>query len=429
MQDATNHQQPSSQGGVPSAHTTDLGQAFCPLCPSHIANPYTFYARARQEEPVFFSPFLNAWVVTRYEDVITALKDHRRFAMAMQQMGLEKFTPQVLALFSTNPLLQTPNLTVVDPPEHTRLRGCLTKALSVQRIARLEPHIRSIADQLIDHILSWGRMDFLKDVAVPYPFQVIGSLLNVPEADMEQIQHWSEDYVTLQYAAPPADQQLLYAQHVLSFMEYVQALAEERRREPQDDLISDLFQATEAGLLALSPLEVAGLLATLILAGFETMVNFLANCLYHLLAERNQWEVMVADPSCIPQIVEESLRFDPPGLATMRVTTEAVVLGGKSIPQGAKVQVVHASASHDEALFPDPETFQPSREQPTRHLAFGHGIHFCIGAPLARLESRVLLEQLCQRLPSLRLVPGQDVSYTPNLIFHGLKQVLVEWDV
>ena len=235
--------------------------------------------------------------------------------------------------------------------------------------------------------------------------------------------------MTLLYAAPPADEQLPYARNGVALLDYIYELAQQRSRDPQDDLISDLSRAAEAGEVPLSPLEIAGLLHILLLAGFETTVKFIGNCMYHLLSPREHWEALVANPESIPQVVEEALRFDTPVLTTLRVAREEVILGGKTLPQGTRVQVVLTSANHDEEKFPDAETFCPALEQPNRHLAFGYGVHFCIGSPLARLEGRVALEQLSQRLPSLRLVPGQDIGYTPNLVLHGLKQLLVEWDL
>jgi cytochrome P450/ubiquinone/menaquinone biosynthesis C-methylase UbiE len=405
-----------------------LDQEYSPLSPAHIAHPYAFYATARKTDPVFFSTFLNAWVLTRYEDVITVLRDHQRFAIAIDQTGAQKLTPQVLGLLGANPLFRAPKLVSIDPPEHTRLRSSLTRALSAQRIASLEPSIRAIADRLIGQMMPQGKGDFLEQFASPYPIQVIGSLLNVPQADMGQIQRWSEDMMTLLYAAPPASEQLPYAQHAVALLDYIYAMAEQRRKDPQDDLISDLLRAVEAGEAPLTPLEVASLLHILLLAGFETTVKFLGNCLFRLLSERQHWEALLTNPGSIPQVVEEALRFDSPVLTTLRIAREEAIIGGKTIQEGARVQVVLASANHDETKFSDPETFHGAQEPHNRHLTFGYGVHFCIGSPLARLEGRVALEQLSRRLPSLRLASGQDGGYTPNLVLHGLRQLLVEWD-
>jgi cytochrome P450 len=165
---------PEDQSRLSEGNLTHLDQAFAPLSPAHIANPYAFYAAARQAEPVFFSSFLNAWVVTRYEDVITVLKDHQRFAIAIDQTGREKMTLEALTLLGSSPLMRTPNIVSIDPPEHTRLRSSLTRALSAQRIARLEPSLRAIADRLIDQMVPQGRGDFLEQFAPPIPSRSLG---------------------------------------------------------------------------------------------------------------------------------------------------------------------------------------------------------------------------------------------------------------
>ena len=170
------------------------------------------------------------------------------------------------------------------------------------------------------------------------------------------------------------------------------------------------------------------MLQILIVAGFETTIRLLGNCLHSLLAERRHWRTIVDDPARIPAVVEEALRFDGPLLGTMRRATEDVELAGCTIPSGALVQVLMSSADHDEAVFPNADAFDPDRTAPAGHLAFGLGVHFCIGAPLARLETRVALEQLSRRLPSLRLAPGRRVSYRPNLLVRGLEELRVEWD-
>ena len=427
MPEDTTHQSTPPEK-TPHSGTSTLGQTYLPLSPSHIANPYAFYAHARQEEPVFFSPYVNAWIITRYEDALTVLKDHQRFAAALADSGVEKLTPEVLRLLGSKPLMQAPLIVMLDPPDHTRLRKSLAKAFSAQRIASLEPKIRTLANRLIDHVASSGHMDFVEDFALSFPIAVSGGLLNVAEEDMRQIQRGSGDLLTLMYAAPPAEEQLALAQNACLLLDFMYDLAQERQRTPKDDIVSDLYRAVETGEAPFSSLEVAGLLYVLLLAGFETTSKFLGKMLLHVLRERSLWETIVANQSLIPQVIEEALRFDPSVLTTLRVAREDVVIGGKTIEKGQRVQVVLASANHDEAIFPNPDRFHHAHERASRHIAFGYGIHFCIGSPLARLESRIALEQLSQRLPSLRLVAGQDIIYMSHLTVHSLKHLLVEWD-
>lgn len=399
---------------------------YVPLSEAHIANPYRMYRRIRQEEPVFYSPITHTWVVSRYEDVLSIFKDHQHFSIGVMQIGANIFTPEVTQLMSSRPFARAANIMDTDPPEHTRLRGPITRVMSAQRMTSLEPRIRQFADQLIDQFSS--PMDFVEQFGRKFPILVMASLLNVPLEDVPQLRAWADDIVTLSFSQPPAEQQLALAQSFVAFERYTYDLVEQRRKAPQDDLASDLLQAVDAGQVPLSPLEAARMIFVLFGAGFETTIQFLGNCLFSLLSDRAYWQDIHEHPQHIPAIIEEALRFNAPSLCTFRVTTQDVELGGKTIPRGSVVQVLMAAADYDETVFAHPESFDPQREKLNRHLAFGYGVHFCIGAPLARLETRVALEQLSQRIPSLRLVPGQSPSYPPNLLMHGIQRLLIEWD-
>jgi cytochrome P450 len=250
----------------------------------------------------------------------------------------------------------------------------------------------------------------------------------VPEADFPKLLDWSDQHLALVYGEVPPSEQIRHAEVTIALHQYIFDMAERRRLAPGDDLISDLYRSVEAGQALLSAEEVACLLFVVLLAGFETTIKLLGNCLRALLVERRHWQAVVDDPARIPTVVEEALRFDGPALCTFRTAREDVDLDGTPIPAGSRVQVLMASANRDEATFPDGESFDPSREHPAGHLAFGFGVHFCIGAPLARLETRVALEQLARRLPSLRLVPDQQFKHKANLILRGPQRLLVEWD-
>ena len=404
-----------------------IGDAYAPYSPEHMADPYAITARARIEEPVFYSPALGAWVVTRYEDVLAVLRDHRRFGIAVLRARETRYTDETRAILAASPILAT-SLVQMDPPEHTRMRGSITQALSAQRIAGLEPRIRELCDGLIDRFEGERRADFLARFAHPFPIMVIGSLLDVPEADFAALERWSDDLVRLLGGEVPPDEQAECARGYVAVNRYVFDLAERRRQAPGHDLASALIGAVEAGEAPLSSEEVGSLLRILLVAGFETTIKLMGTCLLHLLAERERWLGIVENPTRIPAVVEETLRFDGPLLGTMRQTREPVELGGKAIPAGAMVWASNSSANHDEAVFSEAGRYDATRERTAGHLAFGQGVHFCIGAPLARLEMRVALERLSARLPSLRLVPGQRLEYPPNIILRGLRELLVEWD-
>jgi cytochrome P450 len=403
----------------------DLGEDYVPLDPAHTADPHAFYARARREAPVFFSPAINAWVVSRYEDVVAVVMDHRRFAQAIARAGLER-SPGVKA--ARDKPLFAKSLGSVDPPKHTRLRGSVSRALSARRIAQVEPRIRALTDELIDQFEPRGQADFMARFAHPFPVIVIGSLFDLPEADFRLIQQWGDDISALVGGRLSPDDQARCAQSIVALQGYALDLAERRRQEPRDDLASDLITSVDAGQAQLSSDEVAAMLQVLLLGAIPNTRRFLGNCLHRLLAEYRHWQAIVDDPGRIPALVEEALRMDGPTLTSFRTTTEEVELGGKTIPKGALVQVLWASANRDESVFTDPETFDPGRARSVGHLQFGHGVHYCVGAPLARLEMRIALEQLSARMPSLHLVQGQPVTYTGNLFARGPEQLLVAWD-
>ncbi|TMC22315.1 MAG: cytochrome P450 [Chloroflexi bacterium] len=403
----------------------DLGQAFAPLSPAYSANPYDFYKQAHEQESVFFSELYNMWMVTRYEDVTTILKDSRRFAIVDFNPWEKHYTPEVHALMNTSRLV--PSIVVVDPPEHTRLRICLNKAFSPQSMSGLEPSIRSIADQLINEFVDKGQVDIQAQFARPYSAQVMGSLANFALDELEQLQAWSSEMATFLLGGASAQEQISLAQATVAIHNYFYRVTEQNWTMPGDDLVGNMIKEAQAQPEPLSIAEAASLLYTLIIAGLHTTPTFLGNCFYQLLHERTRWLTIVDDPESIPTIAEEIMRLDPPGLGVLRRTTETVVVGGKTIPAGAILHLLVAAANHDPACFHDPEAFRPERENASRQLGFGYGVHYCTGAPLARLVVRVALEQFSQRLPSLRLTPDQQFCYVASLNFHGFSQLSLEW--
>jgi cytochrome P450 len=403
-----------------------VAEDYDPFGKAHLADPHAFWTRARRERPVFHSDEIGAWVVSRYDDALAVLKDHRRFGIAIYRARTSSLTPETLAILATNPVTAR-SLIEIDPPGHTRLRGAITRALSAQRVAAMEPRIRALAGALIDEFAPLGRADLQAAFADRLPVMVIGCLIDVPEADLPQLLRWAWDRVALLFGEVPPDAQPALARGSIALTRYIQDLALSRQENPGDDLASDLMRAVAAGEAPLDAQEAAAMLRTLYFAGFETTVRLLGACVLRLLADRRRWQALLDDPGSIPAVVEESLRMDGSVMATVRVARETVELGGATIPEGALVHVVLCSADRDEAAFTDAASFHPGRDRTVGHLAFGFGVHFCVGAPLARLQMRVALEELVRRLPALRLVAGQDFRYAPSLLLRGPQQVLVEW--
>jgi len=412
---------------------SSIADDFNPLSASQMANPYPFYTRARKEEPIFFSPLANAWVVTRYDNVIAILKDHTRFSMLVAAEPAVKYTPETLRVLSGAIGPGVANLGNTDPPEHTRIRNSVSEAFTPRGVAKLESRMRAFANQLIDQFIGDGEAEIIDQLAYPYPTMVIGCLLGVPEADMEQTGAWVKDVAAFTFTNLPSEQQTEGARSVVAFQQYMRNLIEQRRADPQDDLVSDAITAINAGQVISNVDELVQTFCALLTAGIPTTANVISSCLYYLLSAPEHWQALVHDPTLIPSVIEEILRLDGPARGFFRVATQDVTLGEVALPKGSRVLTLISSANHDDAYFQDPELFNPCRKNPGHHLGFGHGVHFCIGAALARLDIRVALEQFCQRLPHLRLKSEQEIHYVSNFgkrgEKRGLKELYVQWDV
>jgi cytochrome P450 len=402
-----------------------VSTAFRPLSSEQCDDPYSMYARARQEDPVFFSPELQMWVVTRYDDVAHILKDAQRFSSTGMFQSMLQYAPEALELL--NSYFSVSQIISVDPPEHTRLRDSVNKVFTPRRIALLEPRMRQLAHELIDRFADTGRTELVKNFNAELPLRVVLELFGIPSADTQRIGQRYDDTVLMLFGQLSREQQAANAQSGRELFQYFGDLITERQAHPQDDVISDLCAAASHGEAKLSFAEILQLLFTIIGAAQETTPNLLSTCVYRLLAERHHWQAIVANPGLIPLVLEEALRRDAPTRALFRTATQQVELGGVAIPQGARLYLLLASANHDEARFGTPAVFNPGREDSARHLALGHGIHYCIGASMLRLETKVALEVLSSRLPSLRLGPGQRLGYIPNLVGPKFKELWVEW--
>lgn len=406
-----------------------IGQEFNPLVEPQLSHPYPFFARARKEEPVFFSSLLNMWVVTRYDDVKAILKDPECFSSSGAVEAAVRYTPEVRDILRTGIPFASLQRGEADPTEHMRVRSSVNKAFTPRRVASLKPRVYQFGNQLIDQFAADGQADLVKQFSSPHPLMVIFSMMGVPEEAMGEARGWVKSFLQLFFGNASPEQQVEYAHNVVAFQRYLCTIIEQRRHDPQEDLISDLVQSVDTGRTGIFLPEMIQILCGLVIAGLDTTTNLLSSCLFQLLTERKYWQAIQAHPELIPTIVEESLRFDGPSRGVFRTATRDVVVGGVTIPGGAKIYGQLNSSNHDEEHFNQPELFDPYRENVNQHIAFGYGPRFCLGAPLVRLEATVSLELLCTRLPSLRLVPDQAKIYTPNLVLRDLQQLLVEWDV
>jgi cytochrome P450 len=404
--------------------------AFDPLSPEQLADPYPVYTRAREQAPVFYSEAHGVWVVTRYEDVAAVLKDHNTFSSANAVSSTVGERPQQVkdVLATGYPL--SPTLTDSDEPVHGRLRGLVNRAFTHQRVAALEPFLLQTANNLIDAVASDGHADLIEQFGWPFPLAAIAEILGVPQTDLPDLHRWSYDWLCLQQAADePVEDQVRYARSVVAMQHYFMEALEERTGNPRNDLMSALLSAHHEGEEPLSMVEAMRVPMNLVIAGHVTVTRAIGNAIVLLLDHPDQLELMLQEPDNVPGSVEEILRLESPAQGLFRTATRDATVGGVDIPEGARLMVHYGSANRDEDVFENAAEMNVCRAHLARHVAFGRGIHVCVGAPLARLELRLTLPLLFRRLPNLRL-RGERPTQRDTIFFaRGFKHVHVEWDV
>jgi cytochrome P450 len=386
--------------------TKALSERFDPFHDSYLADPYPFFAQAREATPVFYSPDLQYWVVTRYHDIRFIFQTPKLFSATNVLDPIQPVCPhagQVLREGGFRPLPTLPN---TDPPAHTRARRLANVAFTPRRVAAMESFVRELTVRFIEERMLSGQADLVRDLAWELPALVIFRVLGVLDEDVARVKAGSKSRVLVLFGRPTEEQQIQLAQGLTAFWRYAEELVAHRAREPQDDFTSDLILARDGDVPALSLQEVTTIVLILLVAGHETTTNLLGNAFRRLLTERHAWEEICRNPSLIPNAIEEVLRFDSSIVTWRRKTTQAVEIGGVSVPAGANLLLLLGAANRDPTVFPGPDRFDIHRQNAKEHLSFGHGPHFCLGAPLGRLEARVVLEELSARLPSLRLMPG-----------------------
>ncbi len=391
--------------------------------PEFKADPYPFFARLREEAPVCrvaLAGGQSAWLLTRYDDVAAALKDERLAKDRSKALTADQAARQPWVPRTFRPLMR--NMLDLDPPDHTRLRGLVHKAFAPRLVERMRERVESLAEELLDAAARRGRMDLIRDYALPVPTTIIAEMLGVPARDRGRFHRWSKVIVA---ADPSGPAMWKAAPSVLFFLRYIRRLVRARRADPRDDLVSSLVAAEEAGD-RLDEDELASMIFLLLIAGHETTVNLIGNGSLALMRHPGQMERLRAGPSGMKTAVEELLRYESPVvIATERFAREDVAIGGVTIPRGEMVYAVLASANRDALQFPDPDTLDLARE-PNRHLAFGLGIHYCLGAPLARLEGEVAIAALLRRAPRLRLaVAPEALRWRRGLVLRGLEALPV----
>ncbi|MEX1254636.1 MAG: cytochrome P450 [Dehalococcoidia bacterium] len=396
-----------------------------PFVPETRANPYPVYRQLREQDPVHRSEVMDGWVLTRYEDVVSTLKhprmsaDRRRARNRLAQQISEQMQQR-------GPLGTAQTMLTADPPEHTRLRGLVSKAFTMRAVDAMRSRIQQIVDEILDGLEAKGGMDIIWDLGYPLPVIVIAELLGVPPERRDDFKRWSDDIVATlggPMVAPEVAERGM--QSALEMAEFFHVVIDERRREPKDDLLSALIAAEERGEV-LSEEELLATCILLLAAGNETTTNLIGNGTLALLRNPEQLTLLQNDLSLVDSAVEELLRYDGPVQGTARVALENVEIGGQAIEEGQLVMTLLGAANHDPAVFTNPDELDITR-QDNRHVAFGYGIHFCLGAPLARMEGQIAFRSLLQRFRSLRLA-SDDVEWGGSFILRGLKTLPITFE-
>jgi cytochrome P450 len=401
-----------------------VAHGFDPLAEAFLTDPFPQLAALRSEGPVFYHPDYDLYFLTRYDDIEQVLLDRDTFAAANASSPV--FAPCPAAAKVLSSVKRVPTLTNADPPRHAPMRRAVQNNLTPKRLTALEPIMRAQSRRLIEAFRAQPTADLVAQLAFPLPAYAGFTLLGFPEDDWEMLKAWCSKRILITYGRLPEDEQVEVANNVVAFWNYCEAHVARREVEPGNDFTTDLLAWRAEHPDEVSFNDAVSIVYSIALAGHDSTTNLFTNGLRYLLANQDAWQAIVADPSLIPNAVEEMLRYDPPILGWRRITTTETVVGGVPLPKGAQLFMTFASAHRDADKFPEPDTFDITRDNARAHLSFGKGVHLCIGAPLARLEMRVTLENLIELTPKLRLVDKQDFAIIPNLVFRQMEELLVE---
>ncbi len=408
----------ASEGDAPARGDLDFKSL------ANVYDPFPVFRWLREHEPVHWSRGLNGWAVTRYADVLEIFSEPIRFSSDRFRKVDEKYASQRPAVKAVGEILAD-WLVFRDPPDHTRLRSLLQKSFTPTHLDKSRARIQATVDGLLDLVAEREDIDFIREIAFPLPATVIAVLLGAPTEDIEAIKEWS-DLLAAYLGGVVGGQDNFGAARdgVLQLADYFRVLLRKRQQSPGDDLMTLMLRAQD-GADRLSLDEVVANCVLLLFAGHETTTNLLGNGLFHLLHNPDQVQILRGSPETVPDAVEELLRYDPPVPATIKVATEDVEWHGNIIRRGDMVLPFMSAANRDPRQFPAPDALDVRRE-PNRHLAFAYGIHFCLGAPLARLEGQLTFETLLRRFPRLALTATAP-RWKPMLFLRGLESLPIAW--
>ena len=375
-------------------------------------DPFPLYETMRREQALYHDPQRGNWNVFGYEDVQRVLSDYESFSSQFRgDRPAQSDQPFAASLITT------------DPPRHRQLRNLVTQAFTPRAVEALAPRIREIVDERLDEVIPTGKMDMIHDLGYPLPTIVIAELLGIPTQDRDKFKRWSDYAVQSANFGTSIDYEKFMGPEMMEMGMYFMQMIEQRRQTPQDDLITGLLNASIEGQ-HLDQIELLGFCVLLLVAGNETTTNLIGNAMLTFAERPDMWQRLREDPSLVPSAIEEVLRFRSPVQAMFRHSAREVELHDQVIPANAPVIAWIGAANHDGRVFADPEEVDITRS-PNKHLAFGNGIHYCLGAPLARLEAKIALESLLKHIEHFEVAPGAELIRQPSLIVYGLENLPV----
>ena len=432
----TYHQAPDSVAAAPSGCPVNHG--WSPLDDDYLTDPYPIARALTETDPIFYSDRLGHVVVTKMSEIEEVFMNPDVFASTNVQDPIYPLCPaagEILGAPDFNPVAVMSNR---PEPDHARIRVYTRKGFGNRRLKSLEDYMRDRATEVLDRMIADGSpAEYVSAFAFPLPAEIVFRFIGFPAEDDAMIKRWCVNRRAFSWGQPTDDEQVEIARGMIDYWRYCREFVAQRRDDRQDDFASELLDAWEDdpgperdpdATTGISYREVESVVYGVSFAGHDPVTALLCNTLLCLLPRRDQWNALVADPSLAVNAVEETLRYESSQISWRRITTQDTTLGGVELPAGTRLFLNFASANHEPELFEQPDVFDIHRPDANRHISFGKGIHFCLGSQLARMEARIALELLSQRLPTLRLVDDQSLTYFPNITFRGPEALRIAWD-
>jgi cytochrome P450 len=411
---------------APAQQPCPVHADFDPLSAEYLADPYAVMAALPlATEPVFYAPPIGYYIVTRHADIEQVFRDPETYSAAVAQLPLAPLVPPAQQILLAGGYKPQPSMASLDEPAHGRLRRPAARAFSAKRVNAMIPAIEQTTARLLDAVAGLPQFDLVAMLSFPLPANIVFSLIGVQDKDYAQLKQWCGYRLALSFGRPTAADQVGIATNIAAYRRYLRELVDAKVLVRGDDLTSDLIAIHEQNPDQLTLDEISSILFSLSIAGHETTTALISNTVRRLLEHPRNWQRIADEPQFIAGAVEETLRFDPSVTVWRRVTTRPVTLGRISLPAGARLFLWLAAAGRDPSVFGDPDRFDPQRPNASEHLAFGKGRHYCLGASLGKLETRLAVEHLARRFPRLRLAEGQQLTFHPNISFRGPLALLV----